>query len=192
MRPCAEFGVQAGSAAFGPGVTVLNWDDVPGSSGSIVGAFSAQNWIDGPGFDQGMLTAKDLAINGVENFTWKFAAPLHRIGFAVSTGLGPFPSEIDHLGATFNILTSAGDGGVLTLIDPGAGYAAWVEIESANAFSSVQFAEVGNNIEDQYFGYVIASVATGVPEPSGWATLIGGLGLLGGATLLRARRTSPV
>lgn len=173
-------------AGFGPSVAALDWSNANGAPGTTTGNVNIRNWIDGPGFDNGVNPAVDLAINGVENVTWNFATPVSRIGFALATGLGLFPTEFDHLGATFNLLTNNGDAGVITLADTGNGYAAWIEISSTAAFSSLTFTEVGSNNKDQYWGNVVSSA---VPEPSSWAMMISGFGLIGGA--LRSVRARP-
>jgi hypothetical protein len=170
--------IPAAMAAFGPSTTEFDWNNGTGAPGTALGNINIAHWIDGPGFDDGANPAFDLAINGVENVTWNFAAPVTRIGFAMATGLGLLPTEIDHLGATFNLLTSNGDVGVITLADAGSGYAAWIEISSTTAFSSLSFTEVGNNIQDQYWGNVVSGA---VPEPASWALMIAGFGLVGGA-----------
>jgi hypothetical protein len=179
--------IGAGMMGFGPSTTVLDWD-VNGAPGAAAGNIAIRNWIDGDGFDNGASTAFDLAINGVENVTWTFAAPVSRIGFAIATGLGLFPSEIDNLGASFNLLTSNGDTALLTLVDGGNGYAAWVEIASSLPFTSLQFTEIGTNIQDQYWGNVVASA---VPEPRMWAMLVAGFGIVGAAMRQRSRHISP-
>ena len=175
--------IAAGIAAFGASTTVLDWS-AGGAPGSASGAINIANWIDGTGFDDGVNPAVDLAIDGIENVTWNFAAPVTRIGFAIATGLGRFGTEIDFLGASFNLLTSNGDVATLTLIDPGAGYAAWVVVTSTTPFTSLQFSEIGSNIQDQYWGNVVAQA---VPEPASWAMLIAGFGLVGASMRRRVR-----
>jgi hypothetical protein len=170
--------IAAGIAAFGPSATVLDWN-AGGAPGSAVGNINITNWIDGVGFDNGANPANDLAINGFENVTWNFAAPVTKIGFAMSTGLGILPTEINNLGASFNLLLSNGDTATLTLIDPGNGYAAWIEITSTSAFNSLQFSEVGGDIYDQYWGNVLSTSA--VPELGTWALMLAGFGIVGGA-----------
>lgn len=177
--------IAAGIAAFGPSTTVLDWS-AGGAPGVASGNINITNWIDGTGFDNGANPAVDLAINGVENVTWNFGAPVTRIGFAISTGLGRFPSEIDHLGASFTLTTNNGDSAVLNLVDPGAGYSAWVVVTSTSPFTSLQFAEIGTDIYDQYWGNVVSGA---VPEPANWAMLIAGFGLTG-AAMRRARRVA--
>lgn len=175
--------IAGGMAAFGPSTTAFNWN-AGGAPGTAVGNINIMNWIDGVGFDNGVNPANDLAINGVENVTWNFAAPVTHIGFAIATGLGRFPTEFDHLGASFNLLTNTGDTATLTLVDPGNGYAAWVEITSLSAFSSLTFTEVGTNIQDQYWGNVL-SAASAVPESGTWLMMLAGLGFVGGAMRVR-------
>ncbi|MBL8587519.1 MAG: PEPxxWA-CTERM sorting domain-containing protein [Methylobacteriaceae bacterium] len=101
----------------------------------------------------------------------------------MSTGAGLLPSEVRHLGVTFDILTDQG-GGVLTLADAGSGATAWVTITSSTPFSSIAFAERagGDGIYDQYFG----NIQTGVPEPSTWAMML--VGFAGLASAVRRRR----
>jgi PEP-CTERM motif len=179
--------IAGGMAAFGPSVTAFDWNNGTGAPGTATGGINITHWIDGPGFDNGINPAFDLAINGIENVTWNFSAPVSRIGFAMATGLGRFPSEFDHLGATFNLLTSNGDMGVISLIDGGSGYAAWIEISSTTPFSSLSFTEVGSNIQDQYWGNVLSAA---VPEPASWALMIAGFGLVGGVMRRRAVQVS--
>lgn len=166
-------------AAFG-GTIVLDWD-LGGAPGSASGSINIQNWKNGTGFE-----GDDLAINGAENVTWTFAAPVTRIGFAIATGLEEvIAGQTDHNGAVFQLATNTGDTGTLTLIDPGSGYQAWVVIASATPFTSLSFIEPSGNIFDQYWGDVSAAA---VPEPATWATMIAGIGLAGGA--LRRRRAA--
>ncbi|GEM_PF-2535480 len=173
--------IAAGQAGFGPSLTVFDWDTYPaGSFGTAAGAINITNWLNGPGFDEGGPAARDLAINGVENVTWTFAAPLYRVGFAISTGLeSVFTNQIDHTGAVFNLTASNGDAGTLTLVDSGSGYAAWVEVSSATPFISLSFVEPSGNIWDQYWGDVVGANTAAVPEPTTWAMLLLGLGAVG-------------
>jgi hypothetical protein len=200
--------IAAGMAAFGPSTAEITWNHMfapgtvwpsgalgpvaggavqtdPATGSSVTGNLATANWIEGVGFNDGPGgVGPELAINGAENFTLNFAAPVTRIGLAIATGLGNLPSEFDHLGAVFNLTASNGDLGVLTLVDTGSGYQAWVTISSATPFSSLTFFEPSGNIEDQYFGDVVSGA--GVPEPAAWALMIVGFGLAGVA--LRRRR----
>lgn len=166
-------------AAFTPSVVALDWD-AGGAPGSAAGAINITNWLNGVGFE-----GFDLAINGAENVTWTFAGPVSKVGFAISTGLeSVFVNQVDHLGAVFNLSTNTGDTGVLTLVDSGSGYAAWVVVSSATPFTSLTFFEPSGNIYDQYWGDVRSAT---VPEPASWAMMIGGLALVG---IARRRRTA--
>ena len=102
----------------------------------------------------------------------------------MSTGLGLVSTEINNLGASFNLLLGNGDTATLTLTDPGNGYAAWVEVTSTSAFSSLQFTEIGGDIYDQYWGNVL-SAASAVPESGTWLMMLAGLGFVGGAMRVR-------
>jgi PEP-CTERM motif len=175
----ANTGIAAARTAFG-GTTVLDWD-IAGGPGSVTAAAGSSvaiaNWIDGTGFE-----GLDLALSGNESFTWTFAAPVSRIGFALSTGTGLFPSEVRPTGAVFNIVTGGGDSGVLTLAT-GPGFTTWIEISSATPFSSISFTDT-TDIWDQYFGDVYSPA---VPEPASWAMMLLGLGIAGGAMRRRQR-----
>lgn len=201
--------IAAGRAAMGPTRTLFDWtrsfapdtlwspgDHAPGLNGpaGIVhpdGSFvmagpnlslHLANWLDGAGFDRADGSATpDLAINGAETFTLSFAAPLTTLGFAISTGLSNLPSEVDHLGAVFDVTTETGAQGVLTLADPGAGYAAWVRFSSPTPFQTLTLTERGGAAADQYFGNVL----TPVPEPG--AAVLWALGLAGLAGWCRRR-----
>ncbi len=201
--------VAAGIAAFGPAKSQILWKDLfapattwsagslgasvggasqtdPTTGSSVTGNLAIANWIEGTGFNDGPGgVGPDLAINGAENFTLHFAAPVTRIGLAAATGLGNLPTEFDHLGALFNLTASNGDTGVLSLVDTGNGYAAFVTISSATPFTSIAFTEPSGNIKDQYFGDVFSA---GVPEPAAWSLMILGFGLAGAA--LRRREAS--
>lgn len=193
--------IPAGFAAFGPATAAITWSHMfapatvwtagvlgpavggatqtdPATGASVAGNLNTANWIDETGFNSGPGgVGPELAINGVENFTLSFAAPVTRVGFSVVTGRGTFASEIDHLGAFFNLLASNGDTGTLTLLDNGGGSSAWVSIVSATPFTSLTFSEPSGNIFDQYFGDVYVGAV--VPEPSTWAMMIVGFGLMG-------------
>ena len=176
----ANPGIAAARTAFG-GTRVLDWD-VNGAPGSVTASAGSSvaiaNWIDGTGFE-----GLDLALSGNESFTWSFAAPVSRIGFAISTGTGLFPSEVRPTGAVFNIVTGGGDAGVLTLA-AGPGFTTWIEISSASAFSSIRFTDT-TDIWDQYFGDVYAVSA--VPEAATWTMMLTGFGIVGGAMRRRHR-----
>ncbi len=193
--------IVAGQAAFGVATPQLTWRNLfapgtvwtpgayppavgpaaqtdPATGSSVSGNLSIANYIDGTGFDIAAgVAGPDLAINGAENFTLHFAAPVSRIGFAVATGRGSFPGEFDHLGAVFGLTTDSGDTGTLTLVDTGSGYAGWVSVASATPFTSLSFAEPSGNLNDQYFGDIVSGA--GVPEPAAWALLVGGFALTG-------------
>jgi hypothetical protein len=201
--------IPAGVAAFGPATAAITWSHMfapgtvwsvgalapsiggatqtdPATGASVTGNLNTANWIDEAGFNSGPGgVGPELAINGAENFTLNFAAPVTRVGFTVATGRGTLASEIDHLGAIFNLIASNGDTGTLTLLDNGGGSSVWVSIVSATPFSSLTFSEPSGNIFDQYFGDVFVGAA--IPEPSTWAMMIVGFGLLG-AGLRRQRR----
>ncbi len=177
-------------AAFGPSVSVFNWDTYPvGGIGTATGAINITNWLNGVGFDKGGLPAKDLAINGAENVSWTFAQPLYRVGFAISTGLeSVYVNQIDHTGALFNLTASNGAVGMLTLVDTGHGLATWVEVSSATPFTSLSFIEPSGNIYDQYWGDVIGRTSpAAVPELGTWAMLLVGFASIGVAMRLRRR-----
>ncbi len=170
--------IGAARSAFG-GTTALDWS-AGGTPGSASGSVNIAEWISGVGFE-----GVDLALNGPENVTWNFSAAVQRIGFAISTGLGSFvPPQYDNTGAVFNLLTNTGETGTLTLVDSGSGYAAWVEVNAANPFTSLTFTEPSGNIADQYWGDVLS--AAPVPEPATWAMMILGFGMVGGAMRRRA------
>ena len=183
--------IPAGIAAFGTATPLITWDDVAGATGidtntgaSVTGNVAISNWINGPGFSNGAATALDLAINGPENFTLNFAAPVSRIGFAVSTGLGLLPNEISADSTSFTLRTSNGDTAQLTLTNPGNGLALWIDLQSSAAFTSLQFTENVGDLTDQYFGNFVAGSLPGpggVPEPASWAMLIIGFGAIGAA-----------
>lgn len=204
--------IAVGIAGFGPSTAEITWKHMfapattwpsgalgplagggvqtdPATGSSVAGNLATANWIEGPGFNDGPGgVGPELAISGPEDFTFTFSGPVTRIGLAIATGLGNLPHEFDHLGAVFNLTASNGDTGVLTLVDSGSGYAAWVTIASATPFTSLSFFEPSRNIQDQYFGDVLSGA--GVPEPSAWAMMIAGLGLAGAA--LRRRRLQAV
>ncbi len=172
--------IGAARTAFG-GTTVLDWT-IAGAPGSVTAAAGSSvaiaNWINGTGFE-----GLDLALSGNESFTWAFATPVSRIGFAISTGTGLFPNEVRPTGAVFNLMTSSGDTGTLTLA-AGPGFTTWIEISSATPFSSLSFTDT-TDIWDQYFGNVYA--ASAVPEASTWTMMIAGFGIAGFAA--RRRRS---
>ena len=177
--------IAGGIAGFGPSSTVLDWD-LGGAPGSAAGSTNIQNWLNGVGF-----AGFDLAINGVENVTWTFGGPVRKVGFAISTGLeSVYTNQINHAGAVFQLSTSSGDTGSLTLTDSGNGYAAWVEVSSATPFTSLTFFEPSSDIYDQYWGDVVAATRGGVPEPATWALMITGFGLAGAS--LRRRRVAAI
>jgi hypothetical protein len=142
------------------------------------------NWLDGLGFDDGTAAAPDLAINGVENFAMGFVTPVSRIGFAIASGRGLLPSEITSSGTSFTLTTNTGETGSFTLIDPGNGLTAWIDVVAASPFTAITFTETGGDLTDQYFGNFVAGT---VPEPAAWMMLIIGMGAVG--TAMRRRQT---
>jgi hypothetical protein len=211
----ANINVEAGITAFGAATPLLSWANafapsatwttgvfggpaiigITTATDSVTGAQAAgnlyvTNWLDGVGFNKGLVAGPDLALNGVENFNLTFAAPVSRIGFAVATGLGLLPSEIASSGTSFTLTTNAGDSGSFSLVDTGNGLVAWVDVIAANPFTSISFTETGGDLTDQYFGNIVSGTvpATGaVPEPAAWTMLIAGMSGVGAA--MRRRRT---
>jgi hypothetical protein len=145
------------------------------------------NWINGDGFNPNGIgfnrpsgaAGPDLAVNGPEDFSFEFVNAVTRVGFAVSTGLSlpSLTSEIDHTGAIFQLSTDTGDTGMLTLVDTGDGYSAWVDISSGLPFHVLTFFEPSANVQDQYFGDVFAPAT--IPEPSSLVVLSFAIMLLG-------------
>jgi hypothetical protein len=206
--------VAAGIAAFGPADPLLTWVNLypagatwtagalppslggatqtdPATGAQVSGALNIANWWDGTGFDRpGGGPGPDLALNGIETFSFTFAAPVSRIGFAVSTGLSNVsqPPQVDNAGATFSLAASGGQTGGFTLVDPGRGAVAWISISSPTPFTTLSFVETSANDRDQYFGNLVSADAAAIPEPASWALVIAGFGLAGGA--LRRRRAA--
>jgi hypothetical protein len=188
--------IAGGIAGFGTATPAITWASYngssfvdPGTGATASGNLFITNWINGPGFDRNGSPAPDLAINGPENFTLGFAAPVSRLGFAVSTGLGLLPNEVSAASTSFTLRIGNGDTAVLTLTNPGNGLALWVDLQSTTPFTSLQFSENGNDQTDQYFGDFVSGnlpMVGGVPEPASWAMLIGGFGLTG--AFMRRRR----
>lgn len=157
-------------------------DAVTGSN--VTGNIFVTNWIDGAGFDKNGLASPDLAINGIENFVLHFAAPVNRVGFAVSTGRGLLPSETGSAGTSFQLLTSAGESAAFTMTDNGGGQTLWVDVQAASGFTSLQFTESNGDLTDQYFGNFVSGTLPavgGIPEPESWALIIFGFALTGAA-----------
>lgn len=189
--------IPAGIAAFGPATPLLTWDNVsattgidPGTGASAAGSIAIRNWINGPGFGPVGAPENDLAINVPENFMLNFAAPVSRIGFAISTGLGLLPGEVSAASTGFTLRTSNGDSAAFDLINPGAGLALWVDLRSDTPFTSLQFTETSSDITDQYFGNVVAGnlpTSGAVPEPASWALLMAGFGLVGAVQRRRSQ-----
>jgi hypothetical protein len=205
--------VSAGMAAFGPATTLFDWrhlfdagagwttgtfggpavvstsvtDPVTGTIASgDLGTLYITNWLDGPGFSGAAAAAPDLAISGIESFTLTFAAPVQRVGFAVSTGVGLLPGEFRNTGTSFIVTTDTTSSGGFTLFDMGSGGTWWITIESLEPFTSLVVAEnpvFNDDIWDQYFGNIVGAA---IPEPASWALMIAGFGLVGGA--MRRRR----
>ena len=166
----------------------------PRTGNTVTGSVNLRNWIDGDGFNSdgvgfnapsdpvsNRAAAPDLAIDGLENFSLQFTNPVTKIGFAVATGLSNLPSEVDHLGAIFQVTTNTGDQGTLTLIDLGLGYSAWVTIASNTPFHTLTFLELSGTDRDQYFGNFV----TAVPEPMSFALMFLGLLSLFGIRYVR-------
>ena len=210
----ASLDVVAGRAAFGTATPLLDWANAfPENSSWSIGSFGGAalgggtatdaltgststanhyitNWIDGPGFDDGAAAAPDLAINGTEDVSFSFLVPVSRIGFAIASGRGLLPGETSSAGTSFSLLTNTGEAGTLTLVDPGTGLVAWIDIIAATPFTTISFTEAGGDQTDQYFGNIFAgsarvSIPGGVPEPTSWALLIAGFGLTGAAMCRR-------
>jgi hypothetical protein len=212
--------LEAGIAAFGASLPLMTWSNLfaPGTSwtagsadpapkisgvatqidpvtGTVVTASSMYigNWIDGLGFNfSDGAAAPDLAINGPEDFTLNFTTGVTKIGLAVSTGLGNYvPSQVDNLGAVFQLTTSSGDTGTFSLVDPGNGLVVWLTVQSSIPFTAITFQEpVGSNNKDQYFGNVLTSKSdfSAVPLPPAVAVFASGLGLIGLLSWRRKRK----
>jgi hypothetical protein len=200
--------VGAGITAFGPAQRLLDWsggfaegsswtlgsfggptiigstmtDAVTGSS--VTGNIYVTNWIDGSGFDKLGAANPDLAINGTEDFLLSFAAPVNRVGFAVSTGRGLRPGEISSAGTRFALQTSTGESATFIMTDDGSGQTLWVDVQSHDAFTTLQFTEADGDLTDQYFGNFVSGMLPqigGIPEPESWALLFLGFALTGAA-----------
>ena len=175
----------------GGGIDPVTGNSVTANLGSGI---NLGNWIDGDGFNPNGVgfnaptgaAAPDLAINGPESFSLQLTNAISQIGFAVSTGLSNLPSEVDHLGAVFQVTTNTGDQGTLTLIDLGQGYSAWVTITSNTPFQTLTFFEPSGNAQDQYFGNILTPV-TSVPEPGSFALMLLGVASLAGVSHARWR-----
>ncbi len=165
--------------ALGPGSGGGTGTD-PVTGNTVTANFSSSinlsNWIDGDGFNPNGVgfnasngaAAPDLALNGAEDFSLQFKNAIREVGFAIATGISNIPSEIDHLGAIFQVTTENGDQGTLTLVDPGQGFTAWVTISATTPFQTLTFFEPSGNNKDQYFGNIL----TPVPEPGSLALMI--------------------
>jgi hypothetical protein len=142
------------------------------------------NWLDGPGFNGlGGAPAPDLAINSPKNFKLIFTHGVTKIGLAMSTGMGNAPGQFDHSGAAYQLTTSNGDTGPLTLLDPGNGLAICLTVQSSKPFTSLTFFKTSGGPWDQYFGNIVTSATAVNPTPlpgalSLFATGLGVIGLL--------------
>jgi hypothetical protein len=208
--------VSSGQAAFGAATDLLVWRNLfgptaswtlgagggsmvngigtfsdPANGGTATGSFHIWNWLDGPGFGNGP-ALPDLAINFAENWVLGSSSGWRNIGFAVSTGVGLYASEVSPGPVSFSISTSAG---AASFTLPGAGHY-WISISSPTPLTSWSFTEAPPAaFADQYFGNVVASNtlpgAGAVPEPGSWAMLLLGFGLAG-AVQRRSRRRQAV
>lgn len=205
--------VAAGQAAFGPATDLLVWRNLftpaaswtmgagggsmingigtftdPVNGGSATGSFHIWNWLDGSGFGDGP-ALPDLAINFAENWQLGSSSGWRNIGFAMSTGVGHYASEVTPEPVQFQVSTSAG---AASFTLPGAGRY-WISISSPSPLTYWSITEgPPAGYSDQYFGNVVASNrlpdATAVPEPASWALLVAGFGLAGALQRRLGRR----
>lgn len=156
-----------------------------GTQNSILGAngetspLALANWIDGAGFNTFTNSAvADLAISGTEAFDLVFEKGHQSVGFAIATGTGNLPSDVDLTGASFSFTAKSQNGNVLASasysLAVGKPDQAWLTITSSQPFYSLEVRETGAvGIADQYFGNILTSESpvSNVPE-SGTLTLM--------------------
>lgn len=150
------------------------------------------NWVDAPGFNgAGDTAVADLAINGIESFDLLFEKGHQSVGFAVISGTGNFPRDVDLSGASFTftaldandtIIGSASFALAADKVDQ-----AWLTIVSDIPFRKLEVREIGENASayDQYFSNILTS-ETLVPEP----ITIGFVGL--GSLFFGLRRSNKI
>lgn len=141
-----------------------------------------------PGGWSSLLSGHDLAISGTENFNIVASGPVFAMGFrahesSIVIGGGSrtdscgLPACID---STFTITALNGITPVATpfVVNFTDDTAAFFGVRSTVAFDRLVISETAGGIDDEYFGVVFTSTLAPVPEPSTWAMLAIGLGLL--------------
>jgi len=173
--------------SFGPSCTNTNPTPI-----------SLANWVDGPGFNSPNSTAiADLAINDIESFEIEFGQPHRSVGFAIITGTGNLPDEVDLTGAAFQFAALDSNATVIgsatfTLLS-GQVDQAWLTITSDLPFSKLVVCETdAPSVSDQYFSNILTSeqLVPPIPTVSEWGLIVMSLLILtAGTVVFTTRRT---
>lgn len=171
--------------AAAPGLSTLTFESATPAGVTISGG-TITNTSCGAvcGFNTTAGGANFLYLSGGGTVTFTFATAINAFGLYV-TGL-----QTDIIGG--QTLTFS-DGSSQTIATPGGtnGGGAFIGFtDIGKLVTSVSYNAGGDIVSIDDVRYGVVSNATGVPEPTSWAMMIAGFGVVGGAMRVRSRRVA--
>jgi hypothetical protein len=146
-----------------------------GSINTLTGNLHFRNWVDAAGFNapNGTDAAADFALDDAENFDILFENDHQSLGFAIITGTGNLPDEVDLTGGIF-VITALDAADAVIGFDTFSLAAdivnsTWVTINSGTPFRKIEVREIGIvTNSDQYFSNILTDICS--PFPGGGTT----------------------